>query len=127
MYDGGLQGLHGLHSWARRSNEQVTRAVNQHAHCPFSIQEVSSQLKHRCSSTTSVSSGIRLSPEFLGQLEKSVSKLDNMMGQLNDTSSLKAEQIRDLQRQVNKLEPVATLLSQHRHIESEVLPPSAAL
>lgn len=78
----------------------------------------------RFSNNASMPSGLRMSQDMLRQLEKSVSQLDSMLGQLNDTSSLKVDQIRDLQRQVNRLEPVAALVSQHRHIESEVLAPS---
>lgn len=50
----------------------------------------------------------------------SVSQLDTMVERLNDTSSMKAGEIRALQRQVSRLEPVAALLSQYKHIRSEV-------
>lgn len=117
-----VDGLHGLQSWASR--QWAWAAVSLHTHCPFSPPQAElARGQYRYSSTASVPSGLHVSQDFLRQVEKSVSQLDNMVGQLNDTSSLKAEQIRDLRRRVNRLEPVSALVSQHRHIESEVLHP----
>ena len=115
---------HVLPSWVHGSAREVARpAVSLHTHCLCASQPaVPAQTKCRYSSSTSqVKSGLHVSQELLQQLEASVSQLDSMVGQLNDTSSLKAEQIRDLRRQVNRLEPVSALVSQHRHLESEVL------
>lgn len=119
-----IDGSYVLPSLAHGRSRQLARpavSVHTHSSCP-PPPALPAQAKYRHSSATSqATSGLRVSQELLWKLETSVSGLDSMVGQLNDTSSLKADQIRDLQRQVNRLEPVSALISEHRHIESEVL------
>jgi hypothetical protein len=101
--------VHAVASWAQGRRKLVGRQV------------VGIQLATIHFSCMSAAPFVRLPQELINKLETSGSQVDQLVNRLNDTTSLSADKIQDLQRRVSRLGPIAALFTEYRRIHDEVL------